>query len=266
VTDSTDRDAELARHRAAIDALDRDILAHLNARAKHAQAIGALKSGGAAYRPEREAQVLARLQDANTGPLPDEAVACIFRETMSACLALEQTLRVGYLGPPGTFSHEAVGKHFGQSVDMQPYATIDDVFQATESGQTDHAVVPVENSTEGAVGRTLDLMFQTPLVICGEIRLRVRVGEDLVDHGGDGITSNAVNADRIRSGLLTGALIKKRAKARGMTEHDYLAGNLLGQEVLADDVGEAFVSLALARKTTGAVLTVDGGNIAAAPR
>jgi len=87
-----------------------------------------------------------------------------------------------------------------------------------------------------------------------------------VEHGGDGITSNAVNADRIRSGLLTGALIKKRAKARGVTEHDYLAGNLLGREVLAEDVAEAFVSLALARKTTGAVLTVDGGNIAAAPR
>jgi NAD(P)-dependent dehydrogenase (short-subunit alcohol dehydrogenase family) len=87
-----------------------------------------------------------------------------------------------------------------------------------------------------------------------------------VDHGGDGITSNAVNADRIRSGLLTGALIKKRAKARGVTEQDYLAGNLLGREVLAEDVAEAFVSLALARKTTGAVLTVDGGNIAAAPR
>jgi NAD(P)-dependent dehydrogenase (short-subunit alcohol dehydrogenase family) len=87
-----------------------------------------------------------------------------------------------------------------------------------------------------------------------------------VDHGGDGITSNAVNADRIRSGLLTDALIKKRAKARRVTEHDYLAGNLLGREVLAADVAEAFVSLALARKTTGAVLTVDGGNIAAAPR
>jgi rhamnose utilization protein RhaD (predicted bifunctional aldolase and dehydrogenase)/NAD(P)-dependent dehydrogenase (short-subunit alcohol dehydrogenase family) len=87
-----------------------------------------------------------------------------------------------------------------------------------------------------------------------------------VDHGGDGITSNAVNADRIRSGLLTGALIKKRAKARGVSEHDYLAGNLLGREVLAEDVAETFVSLALARKTTGAVLTVDGGNIAAAPR
>jgi len=87
-----------------------------------------------------------------------------------------------------------------------------------------------------------------------------------IDHGGDGITSNAVNADRIRSGLLTDTLIKKRAKARGVTEHDYLAGNLLGREVLAEDVAEAFVSLALARKTTGAVLTVDGGNIAAAPR
>jgi NAD(P)-dependent dehydrogenase (short-subunit alcohol dehydrogenase family) len=87
-----------------------------------------------------------------------------------------------------------------------------------------------------------------------------------VDYGGDGITSNAVNADRIRSGLLTGALIRKRAKARGMSERDYLAGNLLGREVLAEDVAQAFVSLALARKTTGAVLTVDGGNIAAAPR
>jgi rhamnose utilization protein RhaD (predicted bifunctional aldolase and dehydrogenase)/NAD(P)-dependent dehydrogenase (short-subunit alcohol dehydrogenase family) len=87
-----------------------------------------------------------------------------------------------------------------------------------------------------------------------------------VDYGGDGITSNAVNADRIRSGLLTGALIRKRAKARGVSERDYLAGNLLGREVLAEDVAEAFVSLALARKTTGAVLTVDGGNIAAAPR
>ena len=171
---NADRDAELARHRAAIDSLDHEILTRLNERAKHAQAIGSLKSGGAAYRPEREAQVLSRLQAANTGPLPNESVAWIFREAMSACLALEQTLRVGYLGPAGTFSHEAVGKHFGHAVDMQPYATIDDVFRAAESGQTDHAVVPVENSTEGAVGRTLDLMFQTPLVICGEIRLRVR--------------------------------------------------------------------------------------------
>jgi len=171
---SVDRESELARHRAAIDALDREILERLNARAAHAQSIGAIKGAAAAYRPEREAQVLARLQSENAGPLSNEAVAGIFRQAMSACLALEQTLRVAYLGPPGTFSHEAAAKHFGDFVDMSPFATIDEVFRAAESGATDHAVVPVENSTEGAVGRTLDLMFQTPLVICGEIRLRVR--------------------------------------------------------------------------------------------
>jgi rhamnose utilization protein RhaD (predicted bifunctional aldolase and dehydrogenase)/NAD(P)-dependent dehydrogenase (short-subunit alcohol dehydrogenase family) len=87
-----------------------------------------------------------------------------------------------------------------------------------------------------------------------------------VDYGNEGITSNAVNADRIRSGLLTDAMIKQRARARGVTEHEYLAGNLLGREVLAEDVAEAFVNLALARKTTGSLYTVDGGNIAAAPR
>ncbi len=174
MSDSADRETDLARHRAAIDALDREILERLNARATHAQAIGALKGGAAAYRPEREAQVLLRLQSANRGPLSNEAVTGIFRQTMSACLALEQTLRVAYLGPPGTFSHEAVGKHFGQFVDTLPCATIDEVFRAAENEQTDHAVVPVENSTEGVVGRTLDLMFQTPLTICGEIRLRIR--------------------------------------------------------------------------------------------
>ena len=174
MSDSADREADLARHRAAIDALDREILERLNARATHAQAIGALKGAAAAYRPEREAQVLVRLQSANRGPLSNEAVTGIFRQAMSACLALEQTLRVAYLGPAGTFSHEAVAKHFGQFVDTVPCATIDEVFRAAESEQTDHAVVPVENSTEGVVGRTLDLMCQTPLTICGEIRLRVR--------------------------------------------------------------------------------------------
>ena len=165
---------DLSGHRAAIDALDRRILALLNERATHAKAIGALKGSGGAYRPDREAGVLAGLQAANAGPLSNDAVTGIFRQTMSACLALEQTLRIAYLGPAGTFSHEAVTKHFGLFVETVPCATIDEVFRAAESEQTDHAVVPVENSTEGAVGRTLDLMCQTPLSICGEIRLRIR--------------------------------------------------------------------------------------------
>ena len=172
--DSEDRDDDLRIHRAAIDALDREILERLNARAAHAQAIGAIKGHGVAYRPEREAQVLLRLQAANEGPLSNEAVAGVFRQVMSACLALEQTLRVAYLGPAGTFSHDAVARHFGQFVDAVPCPTIDEVFRAAESEQTDHAVVPVENSSEGAIGRTLDLMCQTPLTICGEIRLRIR--------------------------------------------------------------------------------------------
>ena len=167
---------ELGGHRTAIDELDREILDRLNQRAAHARAIGLLKadSGGVAYRPEREAQVLARLLAENKGPLEGDAIAVVFRQIMSACLALEQRLRVAYLGPAGTFSHAAVGRHFGQFVEAVPCTTIDEVFRAVEAGQTDYAVVPVENSTEGAVGRTLDLMCTTELSVCGEIKLRVQ--------------------------------------------------------------------------------------------
>jgi chorismate mutase/prephenate dehydratase len=106
--------------------------------------------------------------------LSDAAIIGVFRQVMSACLALEQKLRIAYLGPAGTFSHAAVSKHFGQFVEALPYATIDEIFRAAEAGQADYAVVPVENSTEGAVGRTLDLMYATELSICGEIKLRVQ--------------------------------------------------------------------------------------------
>jgi chorismate mutase / prephenate dehydratase len=171
-----DLDGRLRVHRDAIDVLDREILASLNERAVHAKAIGDLKAGtgSAVYRPDREAQVLARLCESNGGPLSDAAIVGVFRQVMSACLALEQKLRIAYLGPPGTFSHAAVGKHFGQFVDALPCATIDEIFRAGEAGQADYVVVPVENSTEGAVGRTLDLMYATELSICGEIKLRVQ--------------------------------------------------------------------------------------------
>lgn len=180
---------EIGAHRDAIDALDHDILARLNERASHAKAIGTLKAGGGgpAYRPDREAQVLARLVARNAGPLSNEAVTGVFRQVMSACLALEQALRIAYLGPAGTFSHAAVARHFGQFVDALPCTSIDEIFRAGESGQADYAVVPVENSTEGAVGRTLDLMYTTTLSICGEIKLRVQ----------QNLLSNATGLDRV---------------------------------------------------------------------
>ncbi|HVF62620.1 MAG TPA: prephenate dehydratase [Casimicrobiaceae bacterium] len=168
--------ADLDTHRTEIDRIDRQILALLNERARHARAIGELKaqSGAGAYRPEREAQVLASLAGANGGPLSSEQVSGVFRQIMSACLALEQKLRIAYLGPAGTYSHAAVERHFGSFVEATPCATIDDVFRAAESGRNDFAVVPVENSSEGAVGRTLDLMCSTELSICGEIKLRIQ--------------------------------------------------------------------------------------------
>lgn len=174
--------ASVGAHRAAIDELDREILARLNQRAKHAQAIGALKGGPVAYVPEREAQVLAALQASNAGPLRSEHVSGIFREVVSACRALEQPLRIAYLGPAGTFSHAAVARHFGSAVDALPEAAFDDVFRAAESGRADYAVVPIENSTEGAVGRTMDLMVDTPLAVCGEVKLRVN--QNLLSNAG----------------------------------------------------------------------------------
>ena len=163
---------ELEQLRARIDALNLDILAKLNERAGLARAIGTLKVGQA-YRPEREAQVLRRIKDANEGPLADETVALLFREIMSACLALERPVTVAYLGPPGTFSERAAIKHFGHAAEPLPEPSIDEVYRAVESGAADFGVVPVENSTEGAVGRSLDLMPQTPRKVCGEVVLRI---------------------------------------------------------------------------------------------
>lgn len=163
---------ELLKLRQNIDRLDEEILERLAERARSAQRIGEVKRGNL-YRPEREAQVLRRLAAANPGPLPDEAVQRIFREIMSACLALEEPLKVAYLGPAGTFSESAARKHFGSAPSLVPTASIDDVFRAVEAGNVDYGVVPVENSTEGAVGGTLDLLLANPLKICGEVKLRI---------------------------------------------------------------------------------------------
>ena len=173
MTDPTKSEQEeLGRLREGIDALDDQVLRLIYERAKLAHRIGEIKHGNI-YRPEREAQVLRRLADANGGPLPEGGVRQIFREIMSACLALEQPLRIAYFGPAGTFTESAAKKHFGSAPSFTPWPTIDDVFRAVESGNADYGVVPVENSTEGAIGRTLDLLLTSPLMICGEVMLRV---------------------------------------------------------------------------------------------
>jgi len=164
---------QLKQHRDQIDAIDEQLLKLANERAKHAREIGNLKNGGPIYRPEREAQVLRRLMEQNQGPLSDEAVTGIFRAVMSNCRALEKELTVAFLGPLGTFSEEAANKQFGGLSSPLQCASIDEVFRMVESGKADYGVVPVENSTEGAVGRTLDMLMSTSLHICGEVALAV---------------------------------------------------------------------------------------------
>ncbi len=163
---------ELLKLRNRIDQLDEEILARLSERARCAQRIGEIKHGNI-YRPEREAQVLRRLAEVNPGPLAGEAVQRVFREIMSYCLALEQPLKVAYLGPAGTFSESASRKHFGSAPTFLPVSTIDEVFRLVECGNADYGVVPVENSTEGVVGGTLDLLLANPVSVCGEVKLRI---------------------------------------------------------------------------------------------
>jgi len=183
-------DKQLKPLREKIDAVDVQILDLLNARAQLAQEVGHLKANTNApvFRPEREAQVLRGVADRNKGPLPSHDIQLIFREIMSACRALERRVTVAYLGPAGTFSEQAVFQQFGHAIVMLPCISIDEVFRTTESGTADFGVVPVENSTEGAVNRTLDLLLQTSLVISGELSIPVQ--HSLMTASGDfsGIT------------------------------------------------------------------------------
>lgn len=178
--------------RQRIDALDKELQTLINERASLAQEVARVKleAGDEAlfYRPEREAQVLRAVKERNEGPLPGEEMARLFREVMSACLALERPMTIAYLGPEGTFSHEAALKHFGHSMVGKPMPALDEVFREVEAGSADYAVVPVENSTEGAVNYTLDLMLATPLRICGEVELRIH------DH----LMSRASDLDQVK--------------------------------------------------------------------
>ena len=161
--------------RVRIDGVDRQLLSLLNQRAHLAQTVGEVKKidGSPVFRPDREAQVIEGLKQANPGPVLPESIAPIWREIMSACRSLEARQRVAFLVPLGTFSEQAVLNYFGSSIEAVPCATIDEVFRATAAGSADFGVVPVENSTEGVVARSLDLLLQAPLTIAGETSLLV---------------------------------------------------------------------------------------------
>jgi chorismate mutase/prephenate dehydratase len=167
---------ELAPLREQIDAIDAELLALLNRRAELALAVGSVKHkhGLPVFRPEREAQVIERLRGLNPGPLKGEHLVPIWREIMGACRALERPARVAYLGPAGTFSELAALGFFGSAIEHVPCMTIDEVFRTTTAGAADYGVVPVENSTEGVVARSLDLLLGTPLQIVAETSLLVR--------------------------------------------------------------------------------------------
>ena len=184
-------DSALLQLREHIDGLDRELLSLLNRRATLALEVGELKRqhGGVAFRPEREAQVIDGLKAVNAGPLAQDSVAPIWREIMSACRALETPTRVAYLGPSGTFSELAALGYFGSSIERVPCASIDEVFRTASAGAADFGVVPVENSTEGVVARSLDLFLHTPLFIIGETSLFVRHNLLRRTNASDGISA-----------------------------------------------------------------------------
>ncbi len=171
------REDRLAPIRERIDAIDAELLRLISERADCAREVAKIKDAAGQtthyYRPEREAEILRRIKAQNPGPLDDEEIARLFREIMSACLALERPLSVGYLGPEGTFTQAAALKHFGHSVRTQPFASIGDIFREVEAGSCNFGVVPVENSTEGVVSHTLDMFARSPLRIAGEVMLRI---------------------------------------------------------------------------------------------
>jgi chorismate mutase/prephenate dehydratase len=166
----------LAGLREQIDALDRQLLGMLNQRALLAEKVGDIKraEGSPFFRPDRVAQVLEKIQQLNPGPLKNTHVAAIWREIMSACLALEAPQRVAVLGPIGTFCEQAAVEYFGSAVELIYCNNFDEVFHATAAGTAQYGVVGVENSTEGAVARSLDLFLRTPVHVVGEVSLLVR--------------------------------------------------------------------------------------------
>ena len=191
-----------------IDAIDAQLIESISERARCAQQVAEVKEGQgdqAYYKPEREAQVLRRVMEMNNGPLENEDMARLFRQIMSACLALEKPVKVAYLGPEGTFTQEAALKHFGDSAVSVPQSAIDEVFREVLAGSCNYGVVPVENSTEGVISHTLDSFMDSSLKICGEVELRIHqhfmVGENTNKQGITRVYSHAQSLAQCRQWL-----------------------------------------------------------------
>ena len=171
----------LEKLRARIDEIDEKLLELFNQRANCAVEVAEVKrelndaadENPTFFRPDREAQVIKRLKSLNQGPLSNDEVGRLIREVMSACLALEQPLKIAYLGPEGTFTQSAALKHFGHSVTTIPMSSIPDVFNSVDSGHADYGLVPVENSTEGVISHTLDMFMDSRLKVCGEVEIPI---------------------------------------------------------------------------------------------
>ncbi|MBT8081189.1 MAG: prephenate dehydratase [Gammaproteobacteria bacterium] len=239
--------AGLDEIRQRINEIDERLQDLISERARFAQQVGVAKGelGSAVdyYRPEREAEVLRAVLARNKGgPLRDEEMLRLFREIMSACLAQQEPLKIGFLGPEGTFTQTAVFKHFGHSVRALPFHTIDEVFQEVECGAADFGVVPIENSTEGSVNNTLDMFLTSPLKIAGEIELRIeqhlmsrRKGLDAIERVCAHEQSLAQCRGWLRENLPHAELIgmsSNAAGARRARDEDGTAA--IGPEVAAD--------------------------------
>ncbi len=200
--------------RGEIDGCDRQIVELLNRRAAAASEIGKLKQkdGKSVFAPEREKAVYEKVVSLSSGPLTAKNLQAIYREVMSACISLEMPTRIAYLGPPGTFSHQAAIQKFGSSMDYYPQPEIRDVFLAVSRGHADYGIVPIENSTEGSVNETNDMLMQTSLKICSEVFLEVH--------------QNLVSNSRMNEIKLVASHHNALAQCR-----QWLAGNLPGVPV-----------------------------------
>lgn len=252
---------KLAQIREKIDATDKKILALIAERARYAQEVGHVKSSveddPVFYRPEREAQILRRIKSQNPGPLSDNDIAHLFREIISACLALEKRLEVVFLGPEGTYTQTAALKHFGHAVKTRPVGAIDEIFREVEAGAANYGVVPVENSTEGVVNHTLDMFLQSSLKICGEVELRIHHHLLTQEQSLDGIK-------RVYSHQQSFAQCREWLNANlSGVEHHVVGSNALAAQRASEEKGSA----AIAGETAGEIYGLESlvANIEDAP-